>query len=149
MVAPEAALRQGLLYKGYTIQPTRPRRNGSLDPRTEPAGCYRDVKDTTCTSQFRVIATRRARNSSKESKVNSISGWTTTPWTLPSNTALAVGPAIEYVKVKCRNPTPTGADGHSGQELLGSYFTKKMEGTYEIMEGAGKVPSWKASATSS
>jgi len=67
--------------------------------------------------------------------------WTTTPWTLPSNTALAVGPAIEYVKVKCRNPyTDRPQTVILAKELLGSYFTKKMEGTYEMMEGSWKGP---------
>ena len=62
-------------------------------------------------------------------------------WPLPSNTALAVGPAIEYVKVKCRNPyTDRPQTVILAKELLGSYFTKKMEGTYEIMEGSWKGP---------
>ena len=100
------------------------------------------MKDTTCTSQFRVI-----RDAKSEKLFEGIEGelyflaWTTTPWTLPSNTALAVGPAIEYVKVKCRNPyTDRPQTVILAKELLGSYFTKKMEGTYEIMEGSWKGP---------
>ena len=134
---------KGLLYKGYTIQPYSPAAGTGLSTHElNQPGCYRDVKDTTCTSQFRVI-----RDAKSEKLFEGIEGelyflaWTTTPWTLPSNTALAVGPAIEYVKVKCRNPyTDRPQTVILAKELLGSYFTKKMEGTYEIMEGSWKGP---------
>ncbi len=134
---------KGLLYKGYTIQPYSPAAGTGLSTHElNQPGCYRDVKDTTCTSQFRVI-----RDAKSEKLFEGIEGelyflaWTTTPWTLPSNAALAVGPAIEYVKVKCRNPyTDRPQTVILAKELLGSYFTKKMEGTYEIMEGSWKGP---------
>ena len=134
---------KGLLYKGYTIQPYSPAAGTGLSTHElNQPGCYRDVKDTTCTSQFRVI-----RDAKSEKLFEGIEGelyflaWTTTPWTLPSNTALAVGPAIEYVKVKCLNPyTDRPQTVILAKELLGSYFTKKMEGTYEIMEGSWKGP---------
>ena len=97
---------KGLLYKGYTIQPYSPAAGTGLSTHElNQPGCYRDVKDTTCTAQFRVI-----RDARSEKLFEGVEGdlyflaWTTTPWTLPSNTALAVGPAIEYVQVKCRNP---------------------------------------------
>lgn len=85
------------------------------------------MKDTTCTAQFRII-----RDAKSEKLFGDAEGplyflaWTTTPWTLPSNTALAVGPAIEYVKVKCRNPIPTNPRRSSSPRTSSpSYFTKK------------------------
>ena len=132
---------KGLLYKGYTIQPYSPAAGTGLSTHElNQPGCYRDVKDTTCTSQFRVV-----RDAKSEKLFDGVEGelyflaWTTTPWTLPSNTALAVGPAIEYVKVKCRNPyTDQPQTVILAKELLGSYFTKKMEGTYEVAEQTWK-----------
>ena len=134
---------KGLLYKGYTIQPYSPAAGTGLSTHElNQPGCYRDVKDTTCTAQFRVI-----RDARSEKFFEGVEGdlyflaWTTTPWTLPSNTALAVGPAIEYVQVKCRNPyTDRPQTVILAKELLGSYFTKKMEGTYEIMDKVWKGP---------
>ena len=71
-------------------------------------------------------------------------------WTLPSNTALAVGPEIEYVRVKCRNPyTDAPQTVILAKELLGSYFTPKMEGKFEISPVTYKVRTSKASATNS
>lgn len=97
--------RKGLLYKGYTIQPYSPAAGTGLSSHElNQPGCYRDVKDTTCVAQFEVI-----RNSKSEFLFEStdsplyILAWTTTPWTLPSNTALAVGEDITYVKVKTFN----------------------------------------------
>jgi len=94
-----------LLYKGYTIQPYSPAAGTGLSTHElNQPGCYRDVKDTTCVAQFKV-----SRNSKSEFLFNDcdelfILAWTTTPWTLPSNTALCVGPEITYVKVKSFNP---------------------------------------------
>ena len=100
------------------------------------------MKDTTCTAQFRIV-----RNAESEKLFGGVEGalyflaWTTTPWTLPSNTALAVGPSIEYVKIKCRNPyTDAPQTVIMARDLVPSYFTKKMEGTYEL---TGE--SWKGS----
>lgn len=101
---------KGLLYKGYTIQPYSPAAGTGLsNHELNQPGCYRDVKDTTCTAQFRVI--RDARSEFLfEGGDAAVRGdlyflaWTTTPWTLPSNMALAVGPAIRYVQVICNNP---------------------------------------------
>ena len=134
---------KGLLYKGYTIQPYSPAAGTGLSTHElNQPGCYRDVKDTTCTAQFRIV-----RNAESKKLFGSAEGpfyflaWTTTPWTLPSNTALAVGPTIEYVKIKCRNPyTNEPQTVIMARDLVPSYFTKKMEGTYEL---TGE--SWKGS----
>lgn len=86
---------KNLLYKGYTIQPYSPAAGTGLSTHElNQPGCYRDVKDTTCVAQFKL----------KNEENTFFLAWTTTPWTLPSNTALCVGPAIEYVKVKTHNP---------------------------------------------
>ena len=127
---------KGLLYKGYTIQPYSPAAGTGLsNHELNQPGCYRDVKDTTCTAQFRVV-----RDAKSEFLFDDVEGdlyilaWTTTPWTLPSNTALAMGPAIDYVKVKCVNPyTETPQTVILAKDLVGSYFGKKAEGTYEVV----------------
>ena len=126
---------KGLLYKGYTIQPYSPAAGTGLSTHElNQPGCYRDVKDTTCTAQFRVVRDERS-----EGLFEGVEGdlyflaWTTTPWTLPSNTALAVGPAIDYVRVRCRNPyTDAPQTVLLARELVPAYFTKKMEGTFEV-----------------
>ena len=92
---------KGLLYKGYTIQPYSPAAGTGLSSHElNQPGCYRDVKDTTVTAQFRVLDGFTV----KTSLPVYILAWTTTPWTLPSNTALCVGPKIKYVAVKGQNP---------------------------------------------
>ena len=126
---------KGLLYKGYTIQPYSPAAGTGLSTHElNQPGCYRDVKDTTCTAQFEIV-----RDEHSEKLFEGVQGklyflaWTTTPWTLPSNTALAVGPAIEYVRVKCRNPyTDEPQTVILAKSLVDAYFTKKMEGTFEV-----------------
>ena len=106
---------KGLLYKGYTIQPYSPAAGTGLSSHElNQPGCYRDVKDTTVTAQFRVMAPSGSPKGEgfPESLVKVfemglpvyILAWTTTPWTLPSNTALCVGPKIKYVAVKGHNP---------------------------------------------
>ena len=128
---------KGLLYKGYTIQPYSPAAGTGLSTHElNQPGCYRDVKDTTCTAQFRVIRDERSAKLFEPVGDGPLYflAWTTTPWTLPSNTALCVGPKIDYVYVRCSNP-------YSGEqetvimarELVPSYFTKKMEGQYEVL----------------
>jgi isoleucyl-tRNA synthetase len=90
------------LYKGYTIQPYSPAAGTGLSSHElNQPGCYRDVKDTTCTAMFRVKGAG-CRVQVEENLY--ILAWTTTPWTLPSNTALCVGGNIDYVKVKTQNP---------------------------------------------
>ncbi|MFI3331721.1 MAG: isoleucine--tRNA ligase [Rikenellaceae bacterium] len=128
---------KGLLYKGYTIQPFSPAAGTGLsNHELNQPGCYRDVKDTTCTAQFKVV--RDAKSEALFSDVQGtlyIMAWTTTPWTLPSNTALAVGANIDYVKIKCNNPYTSQAQTIiMAKDLVSSYFTAKMEGTYEIVD---------------
>ena len=93
---------KGYLYKGYTIQPYSPAAGTGLSTHElNQPGCYRDVKDTTCTAQFKIV------NPTEEFAgwgTAYFLAWTTTPWTLPSNTALAVGPNILYNIVRTYNP---------------------------------------------
>lgn len=133
---------KGLLYKGYTIQPYSPAAGTGLsNHELNQPGCYRDVKDTTCTAQFRVV-----RNERSEFLFGDVDtdlyflAWTTTPWTLPSNTALAVGPGITYVKVRTFNPyTALPETVLLAKDLLGAYFPKKNEGLRpEDYKGDGK-----------
>ena len=94
--------KKGYLYKGYTIQPYSPAAGTGLSSHElNQPGCYRDVKDTTCTAQFLVKSQSPIANCQLPLY---ILAWTTTPWTLPSNTALCVGPKIDYVIVKGENP---------------------------------------------
>ncbi len=97
---------KNLLYKGYTIQPYSPAAGTGLSSHElNQPGCYRDVKDTTAVAQFSVV--RNEKSAFLFDGVDSplyFMAWTTTPWTLPSNTALCVGPKITYVKVKSFNP---------------------------------------------
>ncbi|MFL3664490.1 MAG: isoleucine--tRNA ligase [Flavobacteriales bacterium] len=90
---------KGLMYKGYTIQPYSPKAGTGLSSHElNQPGCYKDVKDTTCVAQFKIKDA--AKLGVEEAH---FLAWTTTPWTLPSNTALAVGPKIDYVLVKTYN----------------------------------------------
>lgn len=126
---------KGLLYKGYTIQPYSPAAGTGLSTHElNQPGCYRDVKDTTCTAQFRIVRNERSEFLFKDAQGELyFLAWTTTPWTLPSNTALCVGPNIEYVRVKCRNPYTDAAETVvMAKDLVPAYFTKKMEGAFEI-----------------
>ena len=94
--------KKGYLYKGYTIQPYSPAAGTGLSSHElNQPGCYRDVKDTTCTAQFLVKSQSLIANC--QLPLYALA-WTTTPWTLPSNTALCVGPKIDYVIVKGENP---------------------------------------------
>ena len=128
---------KGLLYKGYTIQPYSPAAGTGLSTHElNQPGCYRDVKDTTCTAQFRIV-----RNAKSEHLFADVEGelfflaWTTTPWTLPSNTALCVGPSIDYVKVKCNNPyTDARQTIIMASDLVPTLFGKKMEGKFTVTE---------------
>ena len=102
--------KKGYLYKGYTIQPYSPAAGTGLSSHElNQPGCYRDVKDTTCTAQFKVKGVGLCSSSIElcsivdSGKLYALA-WTTTPWTLPSNTALCVGPKIDYVIVKGENP---------------------------------------------
>ena len=109
---------KGYLYKGYTIQPYSPAAGTGLSSHElNQPGCYRDVKDTTCTAQFLL----KDLKDFKDLRVFMLA-WTTTPWTLPSNTALCVGPKIDYVAVKGENPyTHAEAIYILAQERLSAY----------------------------
>ena len=103
---------KGLLYKGYTIQPFSPAAGTGLSSHElNLPGCYRDVKDTTCVAMFKIKSASEEQVSTAFQHVSPASGvatyaiaWTTTPWTLPSNTALCVGPAIDYVLLETSHP---------------------------------------------
>ena len=130
---------KGLLYKGYTIQPYSPAAGTGLSSHElNQPGCYRDVKDTTATVHFTIVETDWAAFCRKQGiKTNawgkpSFIAWTTTPWTLPSNTALCVGPKIEYVVVETYNPyTADKATVVLASTRVAAYF--KPEG--EVKEG--------------
>ncbi|RLD67467.1 MAG: isoleucine--tRNA ligase [Bacteroidetes bacterium] len=119
---------KNLMYKGYTIQPYSPAAGTGLSTHElNQPGCYKDVKDTTAIAQFKVI-----RNDKSENLFNNIDtdlfilAWTTTPWTLPSNTALAVGPKISYVKVRTFNQyTGIPITVILAKDRLASYFLEK------------------------
>ena len=121
---------KGLLYKGYTIQPYSPAAGTGLSSHElNQPGCYRDVKDTTAVAQFKAV-----RNEKSEFLYDGVDtdlyflAWTTTPWTLPSNTALCVGPAIKYVKVKSFNPyTGLPVTVILAKDLAPVYFNPKND----------------------
>ena len=118
---------KGLLYKGYTIQPYSPAAGTGLSTHElNQPGCYRDVKDTTVVAQFRI------RNPKPEMTgwgTPYFLAWTTTPWTLPSNTALCVGPRIDYVAVRTYNPyTGEKQTVVLAKALLYAHFNRKAEG---------------------
>ncbi len=125
---------KGFLYKGYTIQPYSPAAGTGLSSHElNQPGCYRDVKDTTCVAQFRVIDNENPSLAPYREPLFKwgtpyFLAWTTTPWTLPSNTALAVGPDITYNIVRTYNPysgkpiTVVAADA-----LMGSLFNAKAK----------------------
>ncbi|WP_300507184.1 isoleucine--tRNA ligase [uncultured Duncaniella sp.] len=125
---------KGYLYKGYTIQPYSPAAGTGLSSHElNQPGCYRDVKDTTCVAQFRVLDNENPSLAPYRELLFKwgtpyFLAWTTTPWTLPSNTALAVGPDITYNIVRTYNPysgkpiTVVAADA-----LMGSLFNAKAK----------------------
>ncbi len=119
---------KGYLYKGKSIQPYSPAAGTGLSTHElNQPGCYRDVKDTTCCAQFKV----------KGEEDLYFLAWTTTPWTLPSNTALCVGPNIDYVKVRSTNPyTGIPATYILAEALVGSWFNDKIP--YEVLPGSFK-----------
>lgn len=97
---------KGLIYKGYTIQPYSPAAGTGLSTHElNQPGCYRDVKDTTCVAMFKVKKSDQSKFLFANDQLNVyVLAWTTTPWTLPSNTALAVGRDIDYSVVRTFNP---------------------------------------------
>ena len=130
---------KGLLYKGYTIQPYSPTDGTGLSSHElNQPGCYKDVTDLTATCQFAAV---------RDEKLEAVFGktelpvyflaWTTTPWTLPSNTALCVGPSIEYVRVQSENPyTHEQAIYVVAKALVGAWFNDKIP--FTVLDGSFK-----------
>lgn len=119
---------KGLLYKGYTIQPYSPAAGTGLSSHElNLPGCYREVKDTTVTAQFRILNPLPAMQGWGEA---AFLAWTTTPWTLPSNCALCVGPKIKYVCVRTYNP-------YTG-EPVSAVMAEARVAAYLNPEGANK-----------
>jgi isoleucyl-tRNA synthetase len=142
---------KGLLYKGYTIQPYSPAAGTGLSTHElNQPGCYRDVKDTTVTAQFKVqylnnLNSQLSTLNSQLSTLNSqlplyILAWTTTPWTLPSNTALCVGENIIYSLVKAENRySKAPAIFILAKDRIGAYFGDKEVKEFEVIgEVTGK-----------
>jgi len=121
---------KGLLYKGYTIQPYSPAAGTGLSSHElNMPGAYRMVKDTTVVALFKVLPGEQARflYEAPDEDVR-IAAWTTTPWTLPSNTALSVGPDIEYVKVRTTNPyTHAPVSVVLAKDLVSAWFGGKNQ----------------------
>ncbi len=126
--------KKGLLYKGYTIQPYSPAAGTGLSSHElNMPGCYRKVKDLTCVAMFRLKENQRQLKKlpfDTDVKFGDVQivAWTTTPWTLPSNTALCVGPTIEYNLVKTVNPV-RGDIAYIilGKPLMSSFFPSEEE----------------------
>ena len=116
---------KGLLYKGYTIQPYSPAAGTGLSSHElNMPGCYRDVKDTTCVAMFKLC----------EQENTYAIAWTTTPWTLPSNTALCVGPNIDYVTLETTHPyTEQPCRIIMAKALVGSMFPEGKCPEYKIV----------------
>jgi isoleucyl-tRNA synthetase len=121
---------KGLLYKGYTIQPYSPAAGTGLSTHElNQPGCYRDVKDTSATAQFKVVKNEKTSFLKAEDNIPLyFLAWTTTPWTLPSNTALAVGSKIDYLLIKTFNPyTAEPVQLIMAKALVNAYFDPSME----------------------
>ena len=132
---------KGLLYKGYTIQPYSPAAGTGLSSHElNQPGCYRDVKDTTVTAQFSVTERSAALKNLDTSLPLYILAWTTTPWTLPSNTALCVGPKIDYVAVKGQNP-------YNGKEGVFVVAEARLSAYFQAEEGKELEILWRGKGT--
>ena len=122
---------KGYLYKGYTIQPYSPKAGTGLSSHElNQPGCYKDVTDTSVTAQFEIKVTAESRALFSDRPVF-VLAWTTTPWTLPSNTALTVGPKITYAEIATTNPY-TGIPVHVvvAEALASTYFKSEEEGLH-------------------
>ena len=136
--------KKGLLYKGYSIQPYSPTDGTGLSSHElNLPGCYKDVKDTSVTAQFKVVKNKKSEFLFEGDEEVFILAWTTTPWTLPGNCALAVGDKIEYVKVKTYNQyTFKPISVVLAKDRVASYFdskaaTLKLE---DFKEGQKLIP---------
>lgn len=138
---------KGLLYKGYTIQPYSPAAGTGLSSHElNQPGTYKDVKDTSVVAQFKVIQNEQSELLfSKPGEEVFILAWTTTPWTLPSNTALAVGKKINYVKIETFNAyTFQPISVVLAKDLVGKFFSEKTKdlALEDYQPGDKQVP-WK------
>lgn len=140
---------KGLLYKGYTIQPYSPKAGTGLSSHeVNQPGAYRDVTDTTIVAQFKAIESSLP-DFLKGFGAIDILAWTTTPWTLPSNTALTVGPNIDYVLVKTFNQytfEPINvvlAKNLVGKQLSGKYFESTDDTDFENYKSGDKKAPYK------
>ncbi|MFH7015876.1 isoleucine--tRNA ligase [Flavobacterium sp. FlaQc-47] len=156
---------KGLLYKGYTIQPYSPKAGTGLSSHeVNQPGAYRDVTDTTIVAQFKVLSPALSKGKGVENSIEKafrlgsspsegsgeeyhILAWTTTPWTLPSNTALTVGPRIDYVLVKTFNQytfEPVNvvlAKNLVGKQFGKGFFASEDDGDFDnVKEGDKKLP---------
>ena len=134
-----------LMYKGYTIQPYSPKAGTGLSSHEiNQPGCYRDVKDTTVVAQFRIADDKLQIADWQTDNLQApiyFLAWTTTPWTLPSNTALAVGPNINYVLVQSFNPyTFDAINVILAKNLVGSQFSKN----FNAIESAEELKNYTA-----
>ena len=143
--------KKGYLYKGYTIQPYSPAAGTGLSSHElNQPGCYRDVKDLTCTARFKVKPSSLPCGEGQGGVPTYIIAWTTTPWTLPSNTALCVGPKIDYVAVEKPSSLSCG-EGRGEVIILAearlSAYTKELCGVDE--EGKTLEPKivWRGKGT--
>ena len=138
---------KGLLYKGYTIQPYSPTDGTGLSSHElNQPGCYKDVTDTTATAQFEVVKDGASQPLfGTETLPVYFLAWTTTPWTLPSNTALCVGPSIDYVRVLSFNPyTGNPAIYVLAEALVGAWFNPKgADVPMDSYQKGDKVVPWK------
>jgi isoleucyl-tRNA synthetase len=134
-----------LLYKGYSIQPFSPAAGTGLSSHElNQPGCYRDVKDTTAIAQFKAIRDEKSEFLYQNVETDLyFLAWTTTPWTLPSNTALCVGPKITYLKVRSFNPyTGEPVTLILAKNLLAMHFDPKSEELplEDYAQGDKKIP---------
>jgi isoleucyl-tRNA synthetase len=149
---------KGLLYKGYTIQPYSPAAGTGLSSHElNQPGTYKDVKDTSLTAQFKVVKNEKSHflfDTAGDDNVYFLA-WTTTPWTLPSNSALTIGKGIEYALVKTFNPyTFLPVNVILAKDLIGKYFNEKgKDGDFEGFEASDKkvlpwtvIKTWKGTA---
>ena len=142
---------KGLLYKGYTVQPYSPKSGTGLSSHElNQPGTYKMVKDTSITAQFKV-----KRDKDSEFLFQNITGdlfilaWTTTPWTLPANCALAVGEKIDYVKISTFNPyTFLPVTVILAKDLVGKHFKAEGENaSFADYKGGDKIIPWEVKGT--
>ncbi len=138
-----------LLYKGYTIQPYSPAAGTGLSSHElNQPGCYRDVKDTTVTAQFKVLDVCKGLKgkgdfspcAEAENLPTYILAWTTTPWTLPSNTALCVGPKIDYVALVGNNP-------YTNEQAIYIVAESRLSAYFKVEEGEELQIVWRGKGT--